>query len=189
MEYQTTELKKGVKVEVEGRPFLIIKSDFISPGKGSAFVKVKLKNLETGAVIERTYKSGVSTGVKRPDLEEREVEYLYNDREGFHFMDQKTYETIQLSHEKMGKNKNWPQEGIKLKILYFKGNPVSIEWPNFVELKVESTTPGIKGDRDQGGTKKAVLETGASVNVPIFIKEGETIKIDTRTGAYIERVR
>ena len=188
MELKTTELKKGAKVEVEGRPFIIIKSDFTSPGKGSAFVKVKLKNLETGAVIERTYKSGVSTGVVRPDLEEREVEYMYADQEGLNFMDQKSYETIHIAKEKISDEKDWLQEGIKLKVLYFKENPISIELPNFVELKITQTDPGLKGDTAQGGSKKAVLETGAQVNVPLFVKEGEIIKIDTRTGHYIERV-
>ncbi len=188
MELQTTELKKGAKVEVDGKPFVITKSDFTNPGKGSAFVKVKLKNLETGAVIERTYKSGVSTGVIRPDLEEREVEYMYADQDGFNFMDQSNYETIHITNERIGDDKDWLQEGIKLKVLYFKSNPISIELPNFVALKITQTDPGLKGDTAQGGTKKATLETGAQVNVPLFIKEGEVIKIDTRTGDYIERV-
>ena len=185
---ETTELKKGAKVELDGRPFVIIKSDFTNPGKGSAFVKVKLRNLETGAVIDRTYKSGVSTGLARPDLEERKVEYMYSDQDGFNFMDQKTFETIHIDHKRIGDDKNWLQEGIKLKILCFKDNPISVELPNFVELKIIQTDPELRGDTVQGGSKKAVLETGAQVSVPLFLKEGEVIKVDTRSGSYIERV-
>ncbi len=181
-------MRKGAKVELDGKPFIIVKSDFTNPGKGSAFVKVKLKNLETGAIIDRTYKSGVPTGLLRPDLEEHKVEYMYSDQDGFNFMDQSTYETIHVNREKIGDDKNWMQEGIKLKLLCFKGNPISVELPNFVELKVVQTDPELRGDTVQGGSKKAVLETGAQVNVPLFLKEGETVRVDTRTGAYIERV-
>ncbi|MCP4913879.1 MAG: elongation factor P [Oligoflexia bacterium] len=188
MEFQTTDLKKGLKVETEGKPFVIIKSDFTNPGKGSAFVKVKLKNLETGAVIERTYKSGVSTGVVKPDMEEKEVEYMYSDPDGFNFMDQKTFETIHLRNEQVGDDKYYLQEGIKLDVLYYNQKPISIEVPNFVELEVTETDPGLKGDTAQGGLKKAIMETGLQVNVPLFIKQGEILKIDTRTNEYVERV-
>ena len=189
MEYQTTELKKNVKVEVGGRPYVIIKSDFTSPGKGAAFVKVKLKDLETGAVIERTYKSGVSTGVVRPELEEIEVEYMYSDPEGFYFMDQKSYETISVGKKNVGDAAGYLQEGIRLSVLYYRSNPISIELPNFVELMVSETDPGLKGDTASGGMKKAVMETGLQINVPLFIKTGEVLKIDTRTGEYVERVK
>lgn len=189
MEYQTTDLKKNLKVEIDNKPFVIIKSDFTNPGKGSAFVKVKLKNLENGSVIERTYKSGVSTGVFKPDLEDKEVEYMYADAEGFNFMDQKTYETIHVRTEQVGSAVGYLQEGIKLSVLYYKANPISIELPNFVSLAVKDTDPGLKGDTASGGMKKAVMETGLQINVPLFIKEGEVLKIDTRTGEYIERVK
>lgn len=188
MEYQTTDLKKGLKVETEGKPFVIVKSEFTNPGKGSAFVKVKMKNLETGAMLERTYKSGVSTGVIKPDIEEKEVEYMYSDIDGFNFMDQTTYETIHLSLDQVGDDKNYLQEGIKLNVLYYNQNPISIELPNFVELKVVETDPGLKGDTATGGLKKAVMETGLQVNVPLFIKQDEILKIDTRTNEYVERV-
>jgi elongation factor P len=188
MEFQTTDLKKGLKVEIEGKPYEIIKSDFTNPGKGSAFVKVKLRNLESGAVLERTYKSGVSTGVVKPDLEEKDVEYMYSDPDGFNFMDQKTYETIHVTTDQVGDAKNYLKEGIKLEVMYYNGLPIAIELPNFVELKVEQTDPGLKGDTAQGGSKKAIMESGLQVNVPLFIKEGEILKIDTRTGEYVERV-
>lgn len=188
MEYQTTDLKKGLKVEIDNKPYVIIKSDFTNPGKGSAFYKVKLRNLENGSVLERTYKSGVSTGVLKPDLQERDVEYMYEDQDGFNFMDQDNFETIHVSTEQVGDCKYYLQEGIRLEVIYYKGNPISIEPPNFVELKVTETDPGLKGDTAQGGLKKAIMETGLQVNVPLFIKEGEVLKIDTRTGEYVERV-
>lgn len=188
MEYQTTDLKKGLKVEVDGKPYAIVKADFTNPGKGSAFVKVRLKNLEDGSVLERTYKSGVSTGVTQPDLEEKEVEYMYSDPDGFNFMDQGNYETIHVSTDQVGEMKYYLQEGIRLNVLYYKGKTISIEPPTFVSLKVEETDPGLKGDTAQGGSKKAIMETGLQINVPLFIKTGEVLKIDTRTGEYVERV-
>lgn len=188
MEFQTTDLKKGLKVEVEGKPYNIVKSDFTNPGKGSAFVKVRLKNLEDGSVIERTYKSGVSTGVTKPDLEEKDVEYMYNDPDGFNFMDQGNYETIHVSNDNVGDMKHYLQEGIRVKLLYYKGNPISLEVPTFVNLKVVETDPGLKGDTAQGGSKKAIMETGLQINVPLFVKTDEVLKVDTRTGEYVERV-
>ena len=188
MDYQTTDLKKGLKVEVDGKPYNIVKSEFTNPGKGSAFVKVRLKNLEDGSVIERTYKSGVSTGVVKPDLEEKDVEYMYDDLEGFNFMDQSNYETIHVRTDQVGEMSHYLQEGIKVKLLYYKGNPISLEVPTFVNLKVVETDPGLKGDTAQGGTKKAVMETGLQINVPLFIKRDEVLKVDTRTNEYVERV-
>ena len=171
MEIQTTDFRKNLKVEIDGKPYVVIKCDFTNPGKGSAFYKLKMKNLESGATLERTYKSGVSTGVMKPDLDNIEVEYMYADPDGFNFMDQKTYETVHVSTENIGDAANYLQEGIKLDLLYYKGRPISIELPNFVELKVVETDPGLKGDTAQGGLKKAVMETGLQVNVPLFIKE------------------
>jgi elongation factor P len=188
MDYQTTDMKKGLKVEVDGKPYNIVKSDFTNPGKGSAFVKVRLKNLEDGSVIERTYKSGVSTGVVKPDLEEKDVEYMYDDQDGFNFMDQSNFETIHVRTDQVGDMKNYLQEGIKVKLLYYKGNPISLEVPTFVNLKVTETDPGLKGDTAQGGTKKAIMETGLQINVPLFIKRDEVLKVDTRTNEYVERV-
>ncbi|MCO4792678.1 MAG: elongation factor P [Bacteriovoracaceae bacterium] len=187
--YDTTDLKKGLSIELEGKVFKITKSDFTNPGKGSAFVKCRLKNLETGSTIERTFKSGVSTGASRPDLDDKEVEYMYSDPDGFNFMDQKTFETIHVSTEYVGDNAGYLQEGIKLNLLYYNGKPISMELPNFVELKVTETDPGLKGDTAQGGSKKAIMETGLQINVPLFIEEEEVLKIDTRTGEYMERVK
>ncbi len=185
----TTELKKGLKIEIDGKPFLILQSNHTNPGKGSAFVKVRIKNLETGAVLERTFKSGVDTGIEIPDLEEREMEYLYDDKDGFNFMCQENYETILLTPDQVGDAKGYLQEGIKLNIIFYKQKPISLELPNFVSLKVVETDPGLKGDTASGGLKKATMETGLLINVPLFIKEGEKLKIDTRTGDYVERVK
>ena len=187
MEFQTTDFRKNLKVEIDGKPFVVTKCDFTNPGKGSAFYKLKLKNLENGNVIERTYKSGVSTGVMKPDLDNKEVEYMYSDPDGFNFMDQSTYETIHVITDHVGDAANYLQEGIKLDLLYYKGKPISIELPNFVELKVVETDPGLKGDTAQGVSKPATLSTGAVVRVPLFINEGEVLKIDTRTGEYVSR--
>ena len=186
--YQTTDFRKGLKIEIDGKPFIIVDFQHVNPGKGSAFVRTKMKNLETGQVLERTFKAGVET-VKRPDMEEKEMEYMYSDAEGHFFMDQESYETIQLRNDQVGETKNFLQEGIHITILYFNNRPISLEAPNFVNLTVTETDPGLKGDTATGGLKKAILNTGLQVNVPLFIKEGEVLKIDTRTSEYVERVK
>ncbi|PIK14484.1 elongation factor P [Halobacteriovorax sp. JY17] len=188
-ELQTTELKKGVRLELDDKPYQIMKADFTNPGKGSAFTICKLKNLETGAVFDRTFKSGVGTGVYEPDLALLIVEYMYSDPDGFNFMDQSTFESIHVTTDQVGEAAGYLQEGIKLDLLFYKGNPIAIDLPNFVVLKIAETDPGLKGDTAQGGTKVAIMETGLQVKVPLFIKEGEIIKIDTRTGDYIERAK
>lgn len=187
--FDTTELKKGTKIELEGKVYLIVKADFTNPGKGSAFVKCRLKNLENGNVTEKTFKSGVSTGATAPNLNDKTMEYLYNDMENYYFMDQETFETVGISNEYVGDSKDYLVEGIHVAVLYYNGKPISIEFPNFVNLTVQETDPGLKGDSAAGGLKKAIMETGLQVNVPLFIKEGEKLKIDTRTGDYVERVK
>ncbi len=185
--FQTTDLKKNLKIELDDKAWVILKADHTNPGKGSAFVKCRIKNLETGQVIERTFKSGVTTNASKPDLDSREVEYMYSDPDGFNFMDQDNFETIHVNTDHVGDSKDFLQEGIKLFILYYKGKPISIELPNFVTLAVTETDPGLKGDTAAGGMKKAIMETGVQINVPLFIKVGEVLKIDTRTGDYVER--
>lgn len=186
--YRTTDFRKNLKLEIEGKPYVIIDFQHINPGKGSAFVRTKMKNLETGQVLERTFKAGVDT-FNIPDVEQKEFEYTYSDNEGFHFMDQKTFESIQLNPDQVGDSKDYLQEGIKIEILFYNSRPIALELPNFVNLKVTQTDPGLKGDSAAGGMKKAILETGLQVSVPLFIKEGELLKIDTRTGEYVERVK
>ena len=186
--YQTTDFRNGLKIELEGKPYIIVHFQHVNPGKGSAFVRTKLKNLVTGQVLEKTFKAGVDTA-GRPDLDEKEMEYLYNDQEGYHFMDQKTFETIHITKEQVGDRALYLQEGIKVFILYFNNRPISIELPNFVNLRVTETDPGLRGDTAQGGSKRAILETGLAVSVPLFINTGEVLKIDTRKNEYVERVK
>lgn len=188
MKYQTTDFRNGLKIAIEGKPYIVVNFAHINPGKGSAFVKAKIKNLETGQVLERTFKAGVDT-VDKPDMEEKEMEYTYGDMDGYNFMDLNTYESVHLSHEQVGDAKYYLQEGIKVFILYFNSNPISIELPNFVNLKVTETDPGLKGDTAAGGNKKAIMETGLQVSVPLFINQEEVLKIDTRTGEYVERAK
>lgn len=186
--YRTTDFRKNLKLEIEGKPYIIMDFQHINPGKGSAFVRTKMKNLETGQMLERTFKAGVDT-FNVPDIEQREVEFTYGDGDGFNFIDQNNFESIHLTTEQVGENSYYLQEGIKLFILFYNSRPIAIELPNFVQLKVEQTDPGLKGDTASGGMKKAVLSTGLQINVPLFIKEGELLKIDTRTGDYVERVK
>lgn len=188
MDYQTTDFKKGLKVEIEGKLYVISDFQHVNPGKGSAFVRTKLKNLESGQTLERTFKAGVET-VTQPNFEEKQMAFMYEDTDGFNFMDQETFESVHLNFDQVGDSKNYLQEGIVIDILYHNLRPLAIELPNFVELKVAETDPGLKGDTAAGGLKKAIMETGLQVNVPLFIKEGEVLKIDTRTGDYVERVK
>ena len=188
MKYQTTDIRNNLKIAIDGKPYIVVNFQHVNPGKGSAFVKTKLKNLETGQVLERTFKSGVDT-VDKPDMEEREMEFTYADMDGYNFMDTKTFESVHLNHDNVGDAKYYLQDGIKVEILYFNARPISIELPNFVNLAVTETDPGLKGDTAAGGTKKAIMETGLQVNVPLFINEGEVLKIDTRSGDYVERAK
>jgi elongation factor P len=186
--YQTTDFRKGLKIEIEGKLYLIVEFQHVNPGKGSAFVRTRVKNMETGQVIERTFKAGVDT-VGVPDCEEKDMEYMYSDQDGQNFLDQSNYESIHLSNEQVGDSANYLIEGIKIKVVFYNGKPISIELPNFVNLRVKETDPGLKGDTASGGSKKAIMETKLQINVPLFIKEGELLKIDTRTGQYVERVK
>ena len=189
MRYQTTDFRNGLKIAIEGKPYIIVNYKHVNPGKGSAFAKCKLKNLVTGAVLERTFKAGVDT-VEKPDMEEKEMEYTYGDKDGFNFMDQETFESVHLTHEYVGEAKDYLQEGIRVQILYFNERPISIELPNFVNLKVAETDPGLKGDTAGGsGGKKAIMDTGLQISVPLFINIGEVLTIDTRTGEYSERAK
>lgn len=183
----TAEFKNGSKLEIDGEPFIIIEFQHVKPGKGGAFVRTKLKSLRSGNVIDRTYRSGEK--VETPNLEEKTMQYLYETGNEYHFMDVETYEQIPLTAGQLGDSKNWLKENMEIKVLYHNENPIGVEVPMFVELKVTHTEPGVKGDTASGGTKPATLETGAVVKVPLYMEEGEVIRIDTRTGEYIERVK
>jgi len=185
--YSTNEFRSGLKVMLDGNPCNIIENEFVKPGKGQAFNRVKLRNLKTGRVLEKTFKSGES--LEAADVVETEMQYLYNDGEEWHFMDPKSFEQITASGATIEDAKQWLKEQDTCTITLYNGAPLSVEAPNFVNLTITQTDPGLKGDTAQGGTKPATLETGAIVNVPLFVDEGETIKIDTRKGEYVSRVK
>lgn len=185
--YSTAEFKKGLKIEIDGSPFMIIDFQHVKPGKGGAFVRTKLKNLLTGRVLDQTFRSGEK--VKRPDLVEKEMQYLYKDGENYCLMDNETYEQIMLSSEQVGDAVLYLKENMDLQVLFFNKQAVAVDLPNFVELAVAQTEPGVRGDTASGGTKPATLESGAVIQVPLFINEGDRLKVDTRTGTYIERLK
>jgi len=183
--YSTAEFRKGLKIEIDGKPYVIVESQHVKPGKGGAFVRTKLKNLSTGQVLEQTFRSGAK--VERPDLEEKRVQYLYQEGDQFVFMDTETYDQVYVVEEYLGEAVSFLQPNIEVKLSYYKGKPIGVELPTFVELAVTHTEPGLKGDTATGATKPATLETGYVVQVPLFIEEGDILKIDTRTGEYLER--
>ena len=186
--YQTTDFKKGLKVEYKDEAWVIVEAKHVNPGKGSAFVRTKLKNLETGRVLEINFKAGVDKlGV--PDVEFVEMQYLYHDGENYIFMNNKTYDQFGLSADEVGYAKDYIVENIVVKVTFYKGKPVSVDIDNFIELTVRETQPNIKGDTSGGGGKPAVMETGLTVTVPFHIKEGDVLRIDTREGKYMEKVK
>lgn len=185
--YSTPDFRKGLKIELNGEPFIIVDFLHVKPGKGGAFIRTTLKSLLSGNVIDRTFRSGEK--VDKPDLEEKAVQYLYESDGRFHFMEQETYEQLFLDADQLGDAKNYLQENVELKLLFHNGRPIGAEPPMFVELRVAEAEPGLRGDTAGGATKPATLETGMTIQVPLFVNEGDILKIDTRTGKYIERVK
>ena len=187
MTVSTADFRKGLKIELEGEPYIITDFLHVKPGKGGAFIRTKLKSLVTGNVIDRTFRSGEK--VQTPSLEEKTMQYLYHEGDTYHFMDSDTYEQITLAGNVLGEDSNFLQENVEVKILFHNDQPIGVELPFFVELTIVQTEPGVKGDTASGGTKPATVETGAVIQVPLFLNEGDVIKVDTRTGAYIERAK
>lgn len=185
--YETSDIRKGLKIQIDGTPFAVVDFQFVKPGKGVAFTRTKLRNMMTGAVIERTYRSGEK--LEPANLEERQMQFLYVEGNMYVFMDTTSYDQMQLSDEQLGENRYYMKDGIMVDVLLFDQNAIGVTPPNFVELEVISTEPGFKGDTSSGGTKPATLETGLEVNVPLFVNQGEILKIDTRTASYTERVK
>ncbi|MDA8433054.1 MAG: elongation factor P [Nitrospiraceae bacterium] len=183
----TSDFRKGMKIEFKGDPYEIIEFQHVKMGRGGANVKTKMKNIRTGSVIEETIRSGEK--FPPPGLEEKKMQYLYVQDEHYYFMDQETFEQLPLDAAKLGDARLFLKENTEVKILYYKGEALNVELPTFIELVVAKTDPGFKGDTASGGGKPATLETGAVVRVPFHINEGDTIKVDTRTSAYIERVK
>ena len=186
MAIDTSQFKNGLKIVLDGEPFSITYFQHVKPGKGGAFVRTKVKNLKSGRVLDRTFRSGEK--VDEADTLDRRMQYLYQDGDQRVFMDSKDYEQIPFSREQVGEGVKYLKENLEVDVLFWNGNPINIEIPSFIEAEITQCEPGLKGDTASGSTKPATLETGAVVQVPLFIKEGETIRVDTRTGAYVERV-
>ena len=180
-------IRNGMTLDIDGIVYQVIEFQHVKPGKGAAFVRTKLKNIRTGSTVERTFDAGEK--VPKAHLDRREMEYLYNDGESFIFMDQENYDQIPISEEQLGDGIKFLIENMVCSVLFYKGQIMGIDLPGQVTLTVTETEPGIKGDTASGGTKPAILETGAKVNVPFFINEGDRLRINTRTGEYIERAK
>jgi elongation factor P len=183
----TSEFKNGLKVMLDGDPCTMLESEFVKPGKGQAFNRVKLRNLKTGRVIERTFKSGDT--LETADVVDMEMQYLYNDGELWHFMVPDSFEQYAAEQNAVADAKKWLKEQDICILTLFNNVPLAVQPPNFVELAITETDPGVRGDTSGGGGKPATLETGAVVRVPLFVQTGEVIKVDTRTGEYVSRVK
>lgn len=184
--YDTREFRRGLKVLINNDPWAIVDFQHVNPGKGAAFTRTKFKNLRTGQVVEQNIKSGDK--LEKPDVEEKNMQYLYSDADACYFMDTQNYEQIALTKEEVGDTKNYLVENSVIKVVFFNGKPIGVETDTFVELKVVETTAGVRGDTATGGSKPAKLETGLVVNVPFHINEGDILRIDTREGTYMDRV-
>lgn len=182
----TSEFRKGLRILLEKEPFVIIDFQHVKPGKGGAFVKTRVKSLITGNVLDKTFRSGEK--FEEPDLEEKDMQYLYREDDKYYFMDVNNYEQLFISEKNLGDTKNYLKEGMTIAVLFHNNATIGVEIQNFVNLQIVKTEPGIKGDTAQNATKPALLETGYTIQVPLFVDEGDIVKIDTRTGEYVERV-
>jgi elongation factor P len=185
--YTTSQFKAGLKILLDGDPCAIVENEFVKPGKGQAFNRVKIRNLRSGRVVERTFKSGDS--VEAADVIETEMQYLYTDGEFWHFMKPDSFEQYATGKAVIGDSAKWLKEQDQCKVTLWNNEPLSVEPPAHVNLAVVETDPGLRGDTSGGGGKPATLETGAVVQVPLFIEEGEVVRVDTRSGAYISRAK
>lgn len=186
MQYSTAQFRKNLKIEIDGEPYTIVDFQHVKPGKGGAFVRTKIKSLISGRVLDITFRSGEKVDV--PDLEERKMSYLYQDESGYCFMDTSTYDQMTLTEDHIGDALGYLKENVEVKVLLHNGSPIGVELPMFMELAIVETDPGLKGNTASGGSKPAKLETGVTIQVPLFLSVGEVVKVDTRTGDYIERV-
>jgi elongation factor P len=186
MAVDTSQFRNGLKIELDGEPFSITYFQHVKPGKGGAFVRTKVRNLKNGKIIERRFRAGER--VELADVEDKKMQYLYQDGEQLVFMDTKDYEQIPFSAEQVGDARKFLKENLEVDVLFWRGRPLNVELPAFITAVITECEPGIKGDTASNVTKPATLETGAIVQVPLFVKEGETIRVDTRSGEYVERV-
>ena len=185
--YSTNEFKSGLKLLIDGDPCVIVENEFVKPGKGQAFNRARIRNLKTGRVVDKTFKSGES--VEAADVMDTEMQYLYSDGEFWHFMVGDTFEQYAADETAAGESKKWLKEQDICQVTLWNNEPLIVTAPNFVELQIVETDPGLKGDTAQGGIKPAKLETGAVVRVPLFVEEGEVVRVDTRSGEYVSRVK
>jgi len=186
MSVDTSQFRNGLKIELDGEPYTIVFFQHVKPGKGGAFVRTKVKNLKNGKVLDRTFRSGEK--IDEADVVERKMQYLYQDGESLVFMDNDSFEQTPFSAEQVGDARKYLKENLDVEVLFWRGKPINIELPSFIEAVITRCDPGLKGDTASGATKPATIETGAVVQVPLFVKEGERIRVDTRTGVYVERV-
>jgi elongation factor P len=184
--YDTSDIRKGLKIMMDGAPYVVVEFQFVKPGKGAAFTRTKIKNLLTGAVLERNFRSGEK--FEPANVEIKSMQYLYKEQDSFVFMDTSSYEQVNIPAETIGDDANFLPENLVVEVLFFQERAVGVTLPNFIEQKIIETEPGFRGDTATGVTKPAKISTGASINVPLFISVGDIVKIDTRTGEYLERV-
>jgi len=184
--YENSDFKKGLKIMCEGNPYVILDFQHVKPGKGNQFTRTKMRNLLSGQLLERTFKSGERFEI--PDVLNKEMSFLYKDENGYTFMDKENYEQIVMTESEIGESKNFLTENLDVVVLFYNERPVSCDVPKAVNLKVAKTDPGFKGDTVSGSTKPATLESGLIVKVPLHISEGDVLRIDTSTGDYVERV-
>jgi len=183
----TGDVRGGYKVEIDNEPYVVVSNEFVKPGKGQPFNRIKVKNLKTGRVVEKTYKSGEK--IDLADVEEAKMRMLYKEGDDVVFMDDNTFDQVNISLNLLGDNAQWLIEEVSYDVVFYKGQPIDVTPPTFMELKITDTAPGVRGDTASGRVlKPAIVESGAKVQVPIFIEEGEKIKVDTRTGEYVSRV-
>jgi elongation factor P len=186
MAIDTSQFRNGLKVELDGDPYVMTFFQHVKPGKGGAFVRTKVKNLLTGRVLERTFRSGEK--LEEADVEEHTMQYLYRDGDSLVFMNTQTYDQVPIPAEQVGDAIDYLLENLEVSVLFWRGKPANVELPAFIVATITRCDPGVKGDTASGATKPATLESGATLQVPLFIKEGERVRVDTRTGQYVERV-
>jgi elongation factor P len=185
--YDTSDLRKGLKVLIDGVPYVVLEAQFVKPGKGAAFIRTKMKNLLYGGNIERNIRSGEK--IEQADVEDRQMTFLFKEGDDFVVMDQASYEQTNVNKETMGDGWKFLKDNMAIQVTFYNGRPIDVQLPNFVELKITHCEPGARGDTSGNVLKPATLETGAVVGVPLFVNEGETIKVDTRSSEYLERVK
>lgn len=184
---QTNEFRKGLKIEYEGSLWSIVECQFVKPGKGVAFVKTKMKNILDGRTIQNNFRSGDKVG--KPDVMDVKMQVLYSDGTSWHFMNNKNYEQMEVTIEDLGDSALFLQDGLEVSVLLYNGRAIDVDLPNFIEAEIVECEPGVKGDTVQGGSKPATISTGAVIQVPLFVEQGETIRVDTRTREYASRVK